>query len=102
MKIILHYQETDSCTYFISSIACLDYPSLEDAYVHLSDLYNSSMAESNLIKNSDDYNYAQVMLNEKENLCVPLSDLDPDMKLETIEDYIKNLSPIKVETPQYA
>lgn len=102
MKIILHYQETDSCTYFISSIACLDYPSLEDAYVHLSHLYDYAMAEFKFIKNSDDYNYAQVILNEKENLSVPLSDLDPDMKLETMEDYVKNFSPIKVDIKEYA
>jgi hypothetical protein len=94
MKFALNYQETDHCTYWISSVLFIEGDSIEAVFTELSDLHDNLLEELNIAIDSDDYNNAHIALSE--NVYVPLTDISPDMNLETIDNYVKNIETIRL------
>jgi squalene cyclase len=94
MKFVLNYQETDHCTYWISSVLFIEGESIESVFIELSDLHDNLLEELNITIDSDEYNEAHLALSE--NVYVPLTDISPDMNLETIDNYIQNIKTIKL------
>lgn len=91
MLILLSYSETDGYNYCFNANLPFISDSIEDLYLFLLKIHDDFVKEHNLKINSTEYNTSSVCIDKEKNIYLNLSEIGPDMHLQTEKEYIDSL-----------